>query len=227
MKKKKVGKKKSVSSRAPRRSKPPREKSQLKKKLLSLLFKNAFRYSKQSIFRLASGQSSPYYIDCKKVTLDPQGAYLVGELVFDRIKALKPKGIGGLTLGADPIAQAVCVVSHIRKRPIPAFIVRKKPKGYGSASGGGSFSSGWIEGNLPRNAKVVVVDDVITTGGSTLKAIDRLKAHGCSILKVVALVDRREGGTEAITSRGYTLETLFTLNDFLAIMNTRKRRGIV
>jgi orotate phosphoribosyltransferase len=190
--------------------KPARSVSSLKRELLSLIFQKAFQYSDRPVFTLASGRTSPYYIDCKKVTLDPYGAYLVGSLIFDRIKALKPQGIGGLTLGADPIAQAVSLVSHLRRQPVPAFIVRKEPKGHGTA--------GWIEGGLPERSRVVVVDDVITTGGSTLKAIEKLKAHGCEILKVMAVVDRREGGTEAIAALGLPFEALFTINDLLRLI---------
>ena len=182
-----------------------------------MLFEKAFRYSKKPIFRLTSGRVSSYYVDCKKVTLDPYGAYLVGRLIFEKIKRLKPEGIGGLTLGADPIAQAVSVMSHIGHQPIPAFVVRKEPKGHGSSA------AGWIEGNLKKGARVIVVDDVITTGGSTLKAIDRLKAHGCRILKVLSIVDRGEGGAEAIRSRGYKLEPLFDIEDFLGLISSKKR----
>ena len=182
-----------------------------------MLFEKAFRYSEKPIFRLTSGRVSSYYIDCKRVTLDPYGAYLVGRLIFERIKRLKPEGIGGLTLGADPIAQAVSVMSHIGHRPIPAFVVRKEPKRHGLSA------AGWIEGNLKKGSRVVVVDDVITTGGSTLKAIDRLRAHGCRILKVLSIVDRGEGGAAAIRSRGYTLEPLFDIEDFLGLIPSKKR----
>lgn len=184
-----------------------------------MLFEKAFRYSKKPIFKLTSGLYSSHYIDCKKVTLDPYGAYLVGRLIFEKIKNLKPDGIGGLTLGADPIAQAVSVISHIGHHPIPAFVVRKEPKGHGLSGAGG------IEGNLKRGSRVIVVDDVITTGGSTLKAIGRLKAHGCQILKVLSIVDRKEGGAAAIRSRGYTLEPLFIIEDFLALMHSKKEKS--
>ena len=108
-----------------------------------------------------------------------------------------------------PIALAVSVTSYMEKQPIPAFIIRKEPKGHGSRA--------WIEGNLPEGARVVVAEDVITTGGSTLKAIDRLKAHGCEILTVIALVDRQEGGREKIEASGYSVEALFTVDDFLPL----------
>jgi orotate phosphoribosyltransferase len=191
----------------------------LRKRLLNLLFEKAFRVSDEPVFRLASGAVSRYYVDCKKVTLDPTGAFLVGRLVYDRVRGLRPDGIGGLTLGADPIAQAVSLTSHLKRNPIPAFIVRKEPKGHGSASGGASVSGGWIEGNLAPGSRVVVVDDVITTGGSTLKAIDRLQEYGCKILKVVALLDRREGGTEAIAARGHAFEALFQMEDLLRLVS--------
>jgi len=180
-----------------------------REQLRDLLYRQSFRHSDQPAFKLTSGQMSRYYVDCKKVTLDPKGAALIGRLVFNRIKSLRPQGIGGLTLGADPIALAVAVTSYLEGQPIPAFIIRKEPKGHGSRA--------WIEGNLSEGAPVVVVEDVVTTGGSTLKAIDRLKAHGCRILRVVALVDRQEGGREAIEASGCILESLFTVDDFLSL----------
>ncbi|MBI3995965.1 MAG: hypothetical protein HY349_08320, partial [Nitrospirae bacterium] len=112
--------------------------------LRELLFRQAFRYSEQPTFKLTSGQMSRYYVDCKKVTLDPKGATLIGRLVFARIKSLRPQGVGGLTLGADPIALAIAVTSYLEGQPIPAFIIRKEPKGHGSRA--------WIEGNLPEGA---------------------------------------------------------------------------
>lgn len=184
-------------------------KSSDRDQLRDLLFRESFRCSDQAVFKLTSGRMSRYYVDCKKVTLDPKGAALIGRLVFERIKPLHPGGVGGLTLGADPISVAVAVTSHLAGQPIPAFIIRKEPKGHGSRA--------WIEGNLAEGAAVVVVEDVVTTGGSTLKAIERLKAHGCKILKVIALVDRQEGGREKIEASGHPLEALFTVDDFLAL----------
>jgi orotate phosphoribosyltransferase len=200
---------------------PPRKKLKTssepsdRDQLRDLLYRQSFRYSEQPAFKLTSGPMSRYYIDCKKVTLDPKGATLIGRLVFDRIKTLRPQGIGGLTLGADPIALAVAVTSHLEGQPIPAFIIRKEPKGHGSQT--------WIEGNLSEGAAVVVVEDVVTTGRSTLKAIERLKAHGCKILKVLALVDRQEGGREAIEASGYSLESLFTVDDFLSLAGVSRQ----
>lgn len=190
----------------------------LERELLSLLFQKAFQHADKPIFKLASGRTSSYYMDCKKVTLDPRGAFLVGRLIFDRIKNLSPQGIGGLTLGADPIAQAVSMISHLYRKPIPAFIIRKESKNHGLASGGVSRSDGWIEGSLRSGSKVVVVDDVVTTAGSTIKAIERLTDYQCQILKVIALVDRCEGGREAIEALGYPFESLFSINDLLNLI---------
>jgi orotate phosphoribosyltransferase len=172
---------------------------------LDLIYHQAFRYSREPSFKLTSGRMSRYYVDMKKVTLDPKGANLIGQLLFDRIKDLPVQGIGGLTLGADPIVTAVAMVSYQRGKPIRAFIVRKEPKGHGSQQ--------WIEGSLPDRAKVVVVDDVITTGGSTLKAVERVKSEGHEIVKILGIVDRKEGGREAIRQAGYELDALYTLDD--------------
>ncbi|MBI3804887.1 MAG: orotate phosphoribosyltransferase [Nitrospirae bacterium] len=183
-------------------------------KLLGLLFQRAFRYSETPTFKLTSGKMSSFYIDCKKVSLDPEGAFLIGEQIFDRIKTLPVDGIGGMTLGADPIATAVSLISFLKNRPIPAFIVRKEPKGHGSEQ--------QIEGTLPANAKVVVVEDVVTTGGSTLRTIEVLRKAGHSILKVITLIDRKEGGAEIIGSEGIGFESLFTIDDLMRLVRFQK-----
>lgn len=183
-------------------------------KLLGLLFQRAFRYSETPTFKLTSGKMSSFYIDCKKVSLDPEGAFLIGEQIFDRIKTLPVDGVGGMTLGADPIATAVSLISFLKNKPIPAFIVRKEPKGHGSEQ--------QIEGALPANAKVVVVEDVVTTGGSTLRTIEALKKEGHSILKVISLIDRKEGGPEKITAEGIPFETLFTIDDLMRLTRFQK-----
>ncbi len=175
-------------------------------RLLELLLKDAFRYSPEASFQLTSGKKTSFYIDCKKVSLDAEGAMLIGYEVFERIRGGAVGGVGGMTLGADPLATAVSLVSFLEKSPIPAFIVRKEPKGHGSKQ--------QIEGNLSEGAQVVVVEDVVTTGGSTLRTLEALKKAGHSILKVIALVDRKEGGGEAIRKTGVDFESLFTIDDF-------------
>ena len=184
------------------------EKGRLKNdRLFDLLYHHAFRKSDQPIYTLTSGTRSPYYINCKEVTLSAEGAFLIGEAILDRIASLPVDGVGGMTLGADPIATAVSVMSFIRKKPIPAFIVRKEQKKHGSMR--------QVEGALPQGAKLVVVEDVVTTGGSTLETIHALRREGYFVIHAIALVDRLEGGAERITAEGIPFESLYTLNDFL------------
>lgn len=162
----------------------------MKEKLIKLVYEKAFKYSEEPIFRLVSGGMSKYYFNCKTVTLSPEGMYLIGNIIFDMISNLEITGIGGLTLGADPISNAVAYTSYIKGKPIEAFVVRKKAKEHGTMQ--------WIEGNVKAGDSVVVVDDVITTGSSTIQAITRLKEAGIFVKKVIVLVDRQEGGRENI-----------------------------
>lgn len=162
----------------------------MKEKLIKLIYERAFKYSETPAFRLTSGGLSNYYFNCKAVTLSPEGMYLIGNIIYDMIASLNVKGIGGLTLGADPIASAVAYTSYLRNNPVEAFVVRKKAKQHGTMQ--------WIEGNIKEGDSVVVVDDVITTGSSTIQAITRLKEAGIFVKKVVVLVDRQEGGRENI-----------------------------
>jgi len=177
--------------------------------LLDLLYARAFRQSPQPIFQLTSGTMSQYYIDCKPVSFDAEGAFLIGEAIFERIKSMPVEGVGGMTIGADPIATAVAVVSFIHQQPIPAFVVRKEPKAHGTKQ--------QIEGAIPARAKLVVVEDVVTTGGSTLRTINVLRAAGHEVMKVVALIDRLEGGGEKIIAEGIPFEPLYTLDDFISV----------
>lgn len=179
-----------------------------REKLLTLLFKKSFRYSAEEAFQLTSGKKTAYYIDCKKVALDPEGAYLIGKEIFNRIADLNAEGVGGMTLGADPLATSVSLLSFLNKKPIPAFIVRKEAKAHGSRQ--------QVEGVLKKGAKVIVVEDVVTTGGSTIRTIEALRREGYVILKVIALVDRKEGGAENIIETGVNFESLFCIEDFMS-----------
>jgi orotate phosphoribosyltransferase len=154
-------------------------------------------------FTLSSGKKSDFYIDCRLVTLNARGLLLTSREMLNIIRPLKPQAVGGLTLGADPIAAGVAIESAREGAPINAFIVRKEAKAHGAKKS--------IEGpELPRGAKVVVVDDVITTGGSTVTAIERLREEvGAEILLAVALVDREEGGREALEKMGVKLASVF------------------
>ncbi len=160
---------------------------------------------------LASGKESDFYIDCKRTALTAEGHVLIGRLLLDKVRALPPlvRGVGGLTLGADPIASAIALTSSLEGTPVDAFIVRKEPKGHGTGQ--------WIEGRktIPDGSRVVVIEDVVTTGGSALKAIERCRAESLVPVGCVALVDRLEGGREAIEAQGVPLDPLFTRKDFL------------
>ncbi len=152
--------------------------------------------------KLASGKTSNYYIDCRKITLDPEGAYLVAEVLFETLKNDEIDALGGLTLGADPICGAYTAASYLNKKPVPAFIVRKELKEHGTMKK--------IEGNLREGSRVAIVDDVATTGGSLLKAIKAAEEHKCIVKRVIVLVDREEGARENLAKEGYNLETLYT-----------------
>uniref|UniRef100_A0A7C4AII3 Orotate phosphoribosyltransferase n=1 Tax=Thermodesulfovibrio aggregans TaxID=86166 RepID=A0A7C4AII3_9BACT len=162
----------------------------MREKLVRLIYEKAFKYSEEPVFRLVSGGLSKYYFNCKTVTLSPEGMYLIGNIIFDMIVNLDIKGIGGLTLGADPISNAVAYTSYLKGKPIEAFVVRKKAKQHGTMQ--------WIEGNIKEGDSVVVVDDVITTGSSTIQAITKLKEASIFVKKVIVLIDRQEGGRENI-----------------------------
>ncbi|ABQ26259.1 orotate phosphoribosyltransferase [Geotalea uraniireducens] len=167
-------------------------------------------YEKRNVV-LASGRESDFYFDGKQTTLHPEGGYLTGKLFFEAIKDVEQvEGVGGLTLGADPIATATSVVSFLEKKPIPAFIIRKEPKGHGTGA--------WLEGrkNFKPGSRVVIVEDVVTSGGSSLKAIKRAEEEGLKVLGVVTLVDREEGGRENIEKEGYWLKSIFTKAEVLA-----------
>jgi orotate phosphoribosyltransferase len=167
-------------------------------------------YEKRKVV-LSSGLESDFYFDGKQTTLHAEGAYLTGKLFFEVIRGIENvKGVGGLTLGADPIATATSVVSYLEGKPIPAFIIRKEPKGHGTGA--------WLEGrkNFHPGAPVVIVEDVVTSGGSSLKAIRRAEEEGLKVLGVVTLVDRQEGGRENIEKEGYWLKAIFTKSDILS-----------
>ncbi len=181
----------------------------MKNRLIELIIKKAFKYSEEPIFKLASGRMSNYYFNCKAVTLNPEGMYLIGNLIFDIISGFDIQGIGGLTLGADPIANAVAYTSFLKDRPVEAFVVRKTPKTHGTML--------WIEGNVFPGDNVVIVDDVITSGQSTIKAIEKANEAGLNIKKVIALIDRQEGGSEAIESIGYRLYPIITRDEIMDV----------
>ncbi len=179
-----------------------------KARLLELLRLKAFEKKQVT---LSSGKTSDFYIDCKRVILTAEGHHLVGEVLGAEVRARCPKvtGVGGLTMGADPIASAISTASFPGPRPFDAFYVRKEPKGHGTAQ--------WVEGlsAFASGAHVAVVEDVVTTGASMVKAIERAKLAGLHVDGSFALVDREDGGREAIEATGVPLWALFSKRDFL------------
>ncbi len=160
-------------------------------------------------FTLSSGKKSSFYIDLKATTLHPEGAHWIGELAFKVLsnQKMKIEGVGGLTLGADPLATAISLAAWSRKVVWPAFIVRKEPKSHGTTE--------YVEGksNLKPGASLIVLEDVVTTGGSSLKAIRRLRVEGFHPVAVLAIVDRQEGGEEVILKEGVGFLVLTTLRE--------------
>ncbi|MDY6902324.1 MAG: orotate phosphoribosyltransferase [Cyanobacteriota bacterium] len=174
----------------------------LRQSLLDLFCQLAYQ---EGDFVLSSGARSTYYINGKQVTLHPQGALAIGRLLFNMLPP-DTQAVAGLTLGADPIVSAVSVISALENRPIPALIVRKEAKGHGTKA--------YIEGpSLPEGAKVIVLEDVVTTGQSAMKAVTRLRDAGYTVSKVISLIDRQQGGAEYYKSVNLQFQTVFSITD--------------
>ncbi len=182
----------------------------MKQELITLLCQKSFKYSAEPTFKLVSGRMSNFYVNCKPTVLSPRGMYLTGHLMFEAIRDLKPDGVGGLTFGADPIAMATAFASELKGQPMQAFSIRKTQKDHGIAR--------WIEGDLPSGARVVIIDDVATTGGSTIKAIERAREEGLEVVRAVVLVDRQEGGLENIRKIVSDVRALVTREELMAAM---------
>jgi len=174
--------------------------------LVSLLRKKSVKVGE---FTLASGKKSDFYVDVRQTALHHDGAELIGSLILDRLSS-DVIGVGGMTLGADPIACSVVALSNSQKRPIHGFIIRKEPKGHGT----GKYLVG--EGNLPKGSKVCMVEDTTTTGGSLITAIERAQDAGLDVVQCITIVDREEGAQAALTAAGYSLDALTTRTELLA-----------
>jgi orotate phosphoribosyltransferase len=182
-----------------------------KQALIDLVRQKALKFGQ---FTLASGKKATYYLDGKQVTLDPTGARLVGEGLLDLLAGgfaataagPLPTAVGGMSIGADPITAAVVTISGVRNEPIVGFMVRKEPKGHGTNQ--------YIEGPVKPGDTAVIVEDVVTTGGSSLQAIERCEAFGLKILGALAIIDRMEGGAQAFQQRGYKFTSLLNIRDF-------------
>ncbi len=182
----------------------------IRSSLRALLLEKSVRTGE---FTLASGKTSDLYIDCRVTAMDPHGANLIGKLGWETVKqeiatrGLDVQAIGGMTLGADPISLAVGMTSASDEKPLQVFTVRKEPKGHGKGK--------QIEGNFSEGDTIVIVDDVITTGGSTIKAMDVIEAAGGKVAFALVLVDREEGGRAAIEARGVPVVSLFSRSTLL------------
>lgn len=174
--------------------------AQRREALQQMLARQAYR---RGNFLLASGQGSQHYVNCKPVSLSGAGATLLAPLLLEQVDP-KAQAVAGLTMGADPLVSCVAMAAGLVGRPLDALIVRKEPKGHGTGA--------WIEGPLPMpGAQVTVLEDVVTTGGSCLKAVERLRDAGYHIQEVVTVVDRQEGGSAALATAGLRLKALFLL----------------
>ena len=173
--------------------------------LLERLAERAYRHGN---FTLASGRSSNHYVNCKPVSLSGEGLALLGEQLLAEVEA-DAVAVAGLTLGADPLVSAVALQAVLTGRPLDALIVRKEAKGHGTGA--------WLEGPLPpAGSTITVLEDVVTTGGSSLKAVTQLRQAGYRVNRVVAIVDRQEGGLEAMTAADLELRSLFQLEEIAA-----------
>src|SRR5688572_14228301 len=161
---------------------------------------------KRGKFTLASGRTSDYYIDARLSSLDPEGALRIADAILNEIKDLKIDAVGGMDMGATPIVGAVAVRSFQTGRPLPTFVVRKEVKAYGTQKP--------IEGPIPpAPCNVVIVDDVVTSGGSIIKAIDAVEKHGGKVLLAISVLDRNAGAKEALEARKIPYRPLLTLGD--------------
>jgi orotate phosphoribosyltransferase len=181
---------------------------EMKERLIGMILERSFKYSDNPPFTLVSGRKSNYFFNCKPTTLDPEGMNLIGALVFDMLADSPVTAAGGLTLGADPIANALSVISFQKGRPIKSFIVRKDVKDHGLKD--------VIAGNVQPGEKVAILDDVITTGGSTITAIERAREEGLIIDRVIALIDREEGGRENIMAHVRQVDAVLTRTEIMA-----------
>jgi orotate phosphoribosyltransferase len=169
-----------------------------KARLREILLEKAIKFGD---FTLASGQKSSYYINGKMATLDSEGLYLIAQIMLDKLEGIECDAVGGLTLGADPIVGAMTALAHERGRRLSGFIVRKEAKDHGTKSR--------IEGPLANGSRVAIIEDVSTTGASAAKAIEAAQAMGCQVVKVLVVVDRRQGASERFQQMNILFDPIF------------------
>jgi orotate phosphoribosyltransferase len=173
--------------------------------LRSLILEKSLKFGD---FTLASGKKATFYLDCRQITLDSVGAKLIGEGILELLqrRPALPQAVGGMSIGADPITAAVITVAAYQNIPLKGFMVRKQSKGHGTNQ--------FVEGPVTAGNRVVIVEDVVTTGGSSLDAIEKVEALGVTVDGVITIIDRLEGGREMFESKGYCVYSLFTIRDF-------------
>lgn len=180
----------------------------MKHELTQLLCRKSFKYSRDATFKLVSGRMSRFYVNCKPTTMNPRGMFLTGHLMFEALKSRGAAGVGGLTFGADPVAMATAFASELMGLPLKAFSIRKTRKDHGIVK--------WVEGDIHPGEKVVVIDDVATTGGSTIQAIERARSEGLEVVGAAILVDRQEGGMENIRRHVPWAKAIITRDELMA-----------
>ncbi len=176
-----------------------------KQRLLEILKKLSYE---EGEFILKSGKKSTYYIDARETALNPEGMYLIGKIMYKMVREIQGiRAVGGVSVGADPLVCAVVLASYNQKDNLSGFFIRKEPKGHGRNL--------WIEGakNITRGMDVIILEDVVTTGGSSLKAVEIAESEGYNVKGIIALLDRLDGGKELIESKNYTYESIFNLSD--------------
>ena len=173
--------------------------------LKSLLRQHSLKFGN---FTLASGQTASYYLDCRRITLHPRGANVIAAGMLERITAMKPmpSAVGGMAIGADPITASIITIAGQRDLPLLGFMVRKEPKGHGTGR--------QVEGPVEPGQEVVIVEDVITSGGSALAAVEAAQTFGLVVRGVIGIIDRLAGGEAAFAAKGIPLQTLLTIRDF-------------
>jgi orotate phosphoribosyltransferase len=187
-----------------------------KRDLLEVLYTRSFMYDPDKKFKLASGVESDVYIDAKKTALNSMGMELVGFAIFQELKNDPVDAVGGLTLGADAVAYSTALIGTMRNKMLDAFVVRKEPKSHGTQK--------WIEGDLRKDAWAIVIEDVVTTGSSAITAVERLREAGVTVNKVIALIDREEGGRENIEKKtNCKFVSIFTKSDLLEFHDKVKK----
>jgi len=179
-----------------------------KDELIELVRSRSFLKSDEPVFRLASGKMSNVYFDLRLTTLSPEGQHLIGELLFQMLKdlGLEPSAAGGLTMGADPVACALSYTSFLKGHPIEAMVIRKEPKDHGRGL--------QIEGKIGKGNDVVILDDVLTTGGSTIKAVKIARDAGLNVLAAIVVLDRCEQDGKKNVEQHCPLYSILTVNDF-------------